>query len=307
MGRQYKERREDAMESVAKWCDKHVLVEEPVRSFRFHSHYVEKKVEKGRVEHRPGFVTFLPTAESAKFKYTSTYCFTLTWTPGHMTIVGDLGELTVVHYHAMPTLEAACNWLQSSDYDYLLSKTGVQRQYDGAQTYDGFKRLLNDEVIEHAIGRPGHRWIIVDGERKAVDRWQWGDIEEKRAWRKQQPRGGQLNEEDENLFEWFDAKPSDPFSDIDRYCWDRWKQAAKAVGFPEDSVLTARGRRAILSWIKGKFEQEQLAAEFMWSAGFEDPYMAYEYPHQAFVQIAAIQFGVKMIMQQLEKERKQAA
>lgn len=301
MSRNYRDMRERALRDAAKELGKHVMREEPVRSFRFHTHYVDKICSRPtRIDRGPGFVTFLPPTEGAKFAYNSTYCFTLTWTPGHMTIVGDIGELTVVHYHAMPTLEDACRWLQSPDFDYLLSKTNEQKQYDADATLKSFLAYINAEVIDHAIGTPG--W---GKERRRSN----GDIHEMREWRKTQPRGGQLNVEEENVFEWLDNRPITVFDDPDRDCWQWWRKIAEHCGwgFDERFFLTAKGRRALIRDIKGDFNYVHSAADFMHSIGFDDPLLAYEYRDHAFFQIAAIQHGTRMILDRYFPRLEQAA
>ena len=306
MGQKYRERRDYAKQSIDQWLDKHVMVEEPVRSFRFHAHVVDKKVEKGRVDHRPGFVTFLPPVEKVKFLYTSSYCFTLTWTPGHMTIVGDIGELTVVHYHAMPTLEAVCNWLQSSDYDYLLSKTNEKRQYDPELTFDWFKRMLSEEVLDHALGQAG--W-------GAGKRRRNGDIHELRSWRKHPPKwlkskGMTKAEFEDEVRYYLEDKPKSPFNDPSRDCWHWWRKLAEWCLFDPDDVVSAKIRRRLLERVREEFDHEQMAASFLWrDMGYDDPSLSYEYRQQAFIQIAAIQHGARMILDKFypEVEKEEAA
>ena len=292
--------RERAIEDANRNLGKHVIREEPVRSFRFFCPYVNKKVEKGRVDHRPGFVTFLPPIDKGSFSYSSTYCFTLTWTPGHMTILGDIGELVVVHYHAMPTLEEACKWLQSSDFNYLLSKTNVQRQYNRDGTWEEFRRGLNEEVLEHLLGR-----------------WDWrrskrshGDRDELRAWRRQKPVDGRLNEEGEDEVQWRAARPFTAFDDTDRDCWARWHNLRKAVSIYEEQydVAKSEDRHAMLDEVLDHFDTEESATNFLYGdLGGDDPYIAREYPHQAFFQIAAIQHGCRMILDRISRETAVAA
>ncbi|MBB4177651.1 hypothetical protein [Rhizobium sp. BK112] len=289
MGREYKQRRDEATADAAKYLANHVMIEEPVKSFRFHMHYIDKKVTK-RQEGSYPFLRILPPVEAAKFAYNSTYAYTLTWTPGHMTIVGDLGQLTVVHYHAMQTLEEACRWLQSCDFDYLLSKTNEQQEYDRDATLDHFKRELNEGVIDHLLGTPG--W----GKDKRRDN---GDIQELRAWIKQRPLEGQLNEEGEDEQAWLENRPLTAFDDKDRDCWDRWKQVTEFVSVYQEQYdyTKASDRRAILDEVEHHFETEHDAAEFLWrDLSDSEPCICREYRHQAFFQIAAIQHGTRMIL-----------
>lgn len=319
MGKGYKIRKQEAIDDVAKWAAQHVIKEEPVRSFRFHGHYTDKKYDKGAETVRPGFITFTPT-QSVKFAYTSTYCFTLTWTPGHMTIVGDLGELTVVHYNAMPTLEAACDWLQSSDYDYLLSKTKVSKAFDREQTVDDLWRLMIEELPEqdkyyaqaldeHAAERP--KWRKRDGMSKA-------DYEQElKCWEEDHPRINYGFRETK--------RPSylnkNLWSEEEEIGWtipEGYRLIARAwhdlhdgyYGLDSDpnSLMTPAGRQALNEAIHRyccERSDEEIGSwcyrtlDMDWSG-------VYEYPHQAFTQIAAIQHGVRMIEGQLFS-RKEAA
>lgn len=311
MGHSYKERREEAKEDIAKWCDKHVMVEEPVRSFRFHGHNVDKRYDKGRVDHRPGFITFTPV-QGAKFIYTSTYCFTLTWTPGHMTIVGDLGQLTVVHHQAMPTLGAACNWLQSPDYDYLLSKTGIRRVFDRDLTVDDLWHRLTEYVPEHLVE--------MEKEIKAYEA-------DKPKWRK---RDGMTKAEFEQEMRYYEEdhprlqygfRPCKQPERLNKNLWrlderigwhvpDNWELIAKVWKFfredyspyvDEDpnTLLTEEGRTELRNAIDShvrELSDEEVGAWIYREIEMDDYSGVYQYPEQAFVQIAAIQHGARMIL-----------
>ena len=56
------------------------------------------------------------------------------WVPGFVFIHGDLGQLTICHYQAMPTFNDAMVWLATSEPDYLISKTDAKEVIDKNKT-----------------------------------------------------------------------------------------------------------------------------------------------------------------------------
>ncbi|MBY5849635.1 hypothetical protein HFN51_03560 [Rhizobium leguminosarum] len=322
MGRDYKQRWDEATADAAKYLANHVMIEEPVKSFRFHMHYVDKKLTK-RQEGSYPFLRILPPVEAAKFAYNSTYAYTLTWTPGHMTIVGDLGELTVVHYHAMPTLEAACKWLQSCDYDYLLSKTSVKREFQLNPTIDDIWHTVSEEAMRavkdiaeetaaHEQERP--KWRKRDGMTKQ-------DFEQElRYWEEDHPRirysftevKAPRHLENRNLWR---QSERDGWQVPDGFYWAfrAWKELESGYyGLDSDpnSLLTDDGMNALQdalrSRLDGLLEGEILGWVYR-DLGYDDYSGIYEYPHQAFFQIAAIQHGARMILDRHFDDRKVAA
>lgn len=318
----YRDRCDSAQEDAEKYLANHVMVEEPVRAFRFHLHYVDKKYDKGVTTVRPGFLTFEPK-QSARFAYNSTYAFTLTWTPGHMTIVGDLGELTVVHYGAMPTLNEACHWLLSPDYHYLLSKTKEQRQFDRDATIEDIWRCLTEEVAE---GQKAY----------AEELAYWQD--EKPKWLKRE--GMTKREFDADMKRWEEDHPRfrygfsearRPHYTINRNLWSKeeefgWRvpdgywHLAKLWKFLRDEsecfesdpnfLLTDEGlqniKKCFERWASDRNEGELIAMMYR-DIGYDDYSGIYEYRPQAFFQIAAIQHGCRMILEKYASREKEAA
>ncbi|WP_141105041.1 hypothetical protein [Rhizobium sp. R339] len=298
------------------------MVEEPVKSFRFHMHSVDKKVTK-RQEGAYPFLRVLPPAEGAQFKYNSTYAYTLTWTPGHMTIVGDIGELTVVHYNAMPTLEAACNWLQSSDYDYLLSKTNVQREFQRGATIDDIWQTIAQEALPSiraideecaAYEKEKPKWRKRDGMTK--DEFE----QELRYWKEDQPRIQYRFEEVErptylenrNLWRQCERdgwRVPEGFYWAFR-AWTELKDGHYGLDSDPNLLMSAEGMAgledALRSRLDGLAEDEILGWVYR-DLGFEDYSSIREYSHHAFFQIAAIQHGARMILDRLFSDERAAA
>lgn len=105
---------------------------------------------------------------------TSLESFVVTWTPGHLHVGGDLGNLTLTHFHAMKTLEDAVKWVADADYGYLIGKSGLQRSEFNAE---GTLKLLseigdshiNDEMAlipraerEKRLSRIYAHWMLIE-------------------------------------------------------------------------------------------------------------------------------------------------
>jgi hypothetical protein len=74
------------------------------------------------------------------------FAYSLTWTPGSLALAGDIGELTLVHYQALATLEPGLAWATNSDHHYLLGKSSAKRVFD----LDGtIHHLVEDSKGEH--------------------------------------------------------------------------------------------------------------------------------------------------------------
>ncbi|MFT8597676.1 MAG: hypothetical protein ABF748_06500 [Acetobacter orientalis] len=92
----------------------------------------------------------------------SFYCFNLTWNYGHLIITGDMGELTLDHYYAMPTFEQAVHWAASGENDYLLGKSNVRPEYDATKTANYIISNANAPILEALNG--SKNWF--NGERE---------------------------------------------------------------------------------------------------------------------------------------------
>ncbi len=64
--------------------------------------------------------------------------------PGVVVLAGDLGDIRLTHFGAMPTLEAALPWLVQSDTGYLLQKSDQRRELDRAQTARDLARFCRE-------------------------------------------------------------------------------------------------------------------------------------------------------------------
>lgn len=88
----------------------------------------------------------------------SNHWFSLTWTPGHLALAGDVGELTLVHYSALREFEEGIRWAASSDHDYLMGKTNVRQEYSREDTVDFIVQWANEEAVRALDGSRYKHW-----------------------------------------------------------------------------------------------------------------------------------------------------
>ncbi|MDR3485404.1 MAG: hypothetical protein P4M05_10925 [Bradyrhizobium sp.] len=297
-----------ARDDAKRWLADHVMREEPVRSFRFHSVHLRPSVEN-RWEGCYPFAKLKHVVEKASFGYDSHYAFTLTWTPGHLALVGDLGTLTLIHYHALRRFEDI-GWALSSDHHYLMSKTDVREVYDAEETFTDLIRQLNAPVLEALNGYRGLGRSIP------------GMRQELQAYRREKRQSAQLYAEALRLAESNGTAPPDadefdvgepPYTSdlgwerpLTRFSarwripeeWEAWvKVWRELVSLDDlDFVRLAKNRRSLHSAIKDELKTAESAARFFGRLGFDDQYGTYCWPRQTYFQIAAIQHGVRMIL-----------
>lgn len=118
----------------------HVFVPAPSQSFSFFGHSRELRYVPQK------------TTESLRVSRSSAYSFEITWRPGHILLTGDLGELTLVQKFAMPTFKEALEWVVKADFDYLMGKTCVKKEYDPEATYEYLIQTANREAVDHLLG-----------------------------------------------------------------------------------------------------------------------------------------------------------
>ena len=73
--------------------------------------------------------------------------FTMTWTPGTVTLSGAYGDFRLDHGNALCTFAGGMAWLAQADHDYLLGKSDARRAYDPAATAAAIVRQANEEAI----------------------------------------------------------------------------------------------------------------------------------------------------------------
>lgn len=99
------------------------------------------------------------------------YAFRVVWLPGNLHFSGDLGELSLTHYHALPSWRAAVEWINQSDFHYLMEKSDAKEEFNQEKTAIEMVRMAEDyydscdepdfwrKIFEYLDGCP----IIVPG------------------------------------------------------------------------------------------------------------------------------------------------
>lgn len=73
------------------------------------------------------------------------YWFDIVWTPGILSISGDMQSLTLTHFQAMPTWVEAVAWIKNSDIDYLLGKSNAQEEINHERTLQNLVSIANED------------------------------------------------------------------------------------------------------------------------------------------------------------------
>lgn len=79
----------------------------------------------------------------------SEYWFMVTWCPGSLTLSGDVGELTLTHYHAMPTWQEAVKWVSGADHGYLMQKSDKKRVFNEEETIKQIIYMADEHLNEY--------------------------------------------------------------------------------------------------------------------------------------------------------------
>lgn len=248
----------------------------------------------------------------------SHYWFTLTWTPGHLTLAGDLGELTLCHYHALRHYEGGIRWALSSDFDYLMSKTSMRREYDRDGTLAFIMRHANEPVVSVLDGRKESFWRKdpASGEMVRQTRRVTGFRHELQVWRRTPLHEREDPEDDPRAIrlrpDWkrkWDAHlhntPIDDLYDIPD-CWIPWVRIWRKLRgrhhrpglSPEgpEFVLKAANRWELKSEIAELCASRDDAIRFCMDIGLDDYYGDEKWPSGVYWKFEAIQHGCRMIL-----------
>jgi len=74
------------------------------------------------------------------------YWLRVTWCPGSLSVSGDVGEIVLTHYHAMPTWQEAVEWVKGSCHVYLMQKSNKKREFNEEETVKQIL-LIADEYL----------------------------------------------------------------------------------------------------------------------------------------------------------------
>ncbi|BAQ50362.1 hypothetical protein [Methylobacterium aquaticum] len=78
----------------------------------------------------------------------SSYWFGLTWRPGHLSLVGDVGEMTLTHYQALAEFEPGIRWAAGGDFSYLIEKSDKRgKDLDRSGTVEDILRMADEGAV----------------------------------------------------------------------------------------------------------------------------------------------------------------
>lgn len=233
----------------------------------------------------------------------SAYAFSLTWTPGSLSLAGDCGELTICHYNALWSLEEGLRWAAGADLHYLLEKTRLKKRFDREATVLDLVKMANVDAIDA---------------RKALR-------DEMRRWRAQRPDpyGWYDPTFDCDYVDWLQARPADEpawtahvrprekyeFTDTEErvvvpYGWELWNEIRKAMGCPNvDAIHTGGGRRHLADLVDQFIQDEHAAYELCYAKlGIDDYRAEYTWGFHDILQAECVRRGAKMALEQLDAE-----
>lgn len=239
-------------------------------------------------------------------KMGSHFAHSLTWSPGTLTLAGDIGELTITHYHALRSLEGALSWAATSDHHYLLSKTSRRPSYDRDATVK--------EILRQANERAGEALKYQRSELRAwrAERPKREDFEPtlagERGWHEES--AAWINDAPRSLAEDFRKRTTGHPSRIGQWDvpdgWELWHQIHQSFGsFDPTDVLKASERKSIRQELQNRLEDggAERAGELCSELGMDDYYGEYEWTFQDVLQVEAIRIGAQKALKWLEGER----
>lgn len=266
----------------------------------------------------------------------SNHWFRLTWTPGHLSLVGDIGEMTLTHYSALATFEGGVRWAARADYDYLMGKSDkvTIKELDRAETARDIIGMMADAVAYSRV----HELREARRHRRAVQAATAHWEQDLGAWHLARPEPGHVDadsheEERPRLTDhWPEIEPRARFARMAERDWGRarsdyFENEVRKWAVPEgwggwlrlmiaveddlsfddpNALLTPAGRREVRAALASKINadmHEGDVAELCRDLGFDDYYGTYRYSPRTIWQIEAIQHGCNLILDQLEPSR----
>lgn len=191
---------------------------------------------------------------------TSAYAYSVTWTPGTLIVAGDIGDLTVNHWHAMKTLPDTLEWLDGIDFQYMMEKSTTEKRYDEDKTRDYIIEAANEQAIESM---------------KAL-REEW------REYRRIRAEEPDYDEKPAPLAFFGGKRPPDG--------WELWHGIWHALGAYGDpnAIFTADRRADLKHEMADRLHDANDAGAFCYEIGLSDFYGAYEWPWHCRLIFAAI-------------------
>lgn len=244
------------------------------------THHIEKAerlVERVMGEH------VLTDKQSKSWRFgrpgSMTYALWMTWTPGTLSIDGDIGSLTLTHYHAIgKDVRKALEWL-SADAQYLLGKSDAKKEYDAEESAKALIASLNDRDLESL---KSFREMMRDWRKQGLKLEPDGEVGDREDWLFWKPK-----REECNLYE-------------------NWNLAGSELDLPQpdkiDGTSQHTWREEVANLIHDEADLGPVAfAELQHQLGIDEPCIIYTYPQQSWLQVAAMQKAARVIIAQMEK------
>ena len=215
----------------------------------------------------------------------SIYAFSLTWTPGSLTIAGDIGELTLTHFSAITDLEPSLRWAARGDADYLLGKSGRRPSYDVDQTFIDIIQMANERAGD---AMKSLRDELRDWRKCRVD--YEGD---EAAWREEKPKHEPFSTRAVRYGSY--ANPG--MRDVPKAPggWEVWEALRYWLcdHLDPEAIFTAKGRMTIRDVLRSRLDDcgKDGAAELCSSMGLADYYGSSNYTFHDFFQIEALRWA----------------
>lgn len=74
------------------------------------------------------------------------YWFRVTWCPGSLSVSGDVGEIVLTHYQAMPTWQDSAKWVKDACHGYLMQKSNKERKFNEEETIKQIIFMANEQL-----------------------------------------------------------------------------------------------------------------------------------------------------------------
>lgn len=246
----------------------------------------------------------------------SHYHFNLTWVPGTLSLSGDVGEISLVHYAALKEFRSGCYWLSGASYEYLVGKAaGDHREYDREGTVDFLVEMANSQIIDalkqHRRELSDYREASAPGRarfRGDYDEWfELGMVGAPPLFEEYEipDRRDYVTEFTFEMVKGYEGcfpghypdKIDDRRLPADCHMWFAMWKELDVTDNPRD-IFTAKGRREIRRALEQHLDEggREHAAEFCSQIGMSDYYGSEKFADRTIWQIEALQHGARMIL-----------
>lgn len=293
----------------------------------------QKKIRSWALKEIAGHVMSRGPSVSRRFRRADgsfAHAFTITWVPGTVSLSGDLGELSIVHYHALRTFREGMEWIASADYDYLMGKASPRDEvFDPEGSVRFVVEMANSYLRDTLLEKRSEVQAYVRARNAAREEWS----EAFESWAEERDADGGVVDPAPRLEDFLPERadyvstpslfmkpgcenrsPEVFLDDIDAKLlpdgyriWFRiWKALRNNDEGPYDpsSIFTSAGRREIVEALDNYLSDggEHRAAEFCVAAQIEDYYGSSKYKDRSVWQIEAFRHGARMILAEMQSQ-----